>query len=133
MPSEEPAEEEQSMLTLRRQPRQMQSLKTVEFQGLYRLSFPIPQLWPWSVRRLHLFSALMSKEKGVEERASGWPNWDCRGCVGGPVRSLGPGAGVLHCEDVKANWGLLSSLCYLLGHRMGGCMCNPDMLYYLCV
>jgi len=48
----------------------------------------------------------MPKERDVEERA--WrPLGGCTGiageCIGGPVRSLGPGAGVLHPEDEKAN------------------------------
>lgn len=34
--------EKQSILTPHRQPREVQSLKIVEFQGLYQLSFPIP-------------------------------------------------------------------------------------------
>ena len=42
----------------------------------------------------------------MEERAwhplGGWSG-TAGGCVGGPVRSLGPGAGVLHPEDGKAN------------------------------
>ena len=49
------AEEEQSILTPHSQPRERQSLKAVEFQGLYWLSFLIPHLRAWSVRRLHLF------------------------------------------------------------------------------
>jgi len=65
----------------------------------------------------------MPKERDVEERA--WhPLGGCTGiageCIGGPVRSLGPGAGVLHLEDEKADWGLLSSSCSLLGHGMSG-------------
>ena len=44
-----------SILTPHYQPRERQSLKAVEFLWLHWLSFPIPQLWAWSVRRWHLF------------------------------------------------------------------------------
>lgn len=36
------------------------------------------------------------------------------------MRSLGPGAGVLHPGDGMAEEGLLSSSCSLLDYRMGG-------------
>lgn len=47
------AERRQSILTLHRQPVEMKSLKTVEFQGLYQLSFP--SLTLLNVRKWHLF------------------------------------------------------------------------------
>jgi len=47
------AERRQSILTLHRQPVEMKSLKTVEFQGLYQLSFP--SLTLLNVRKWYLF------------------------------------------------------------------------------
>ena len=75
------AEEEQSILTPHSQPRERQSLKAVEFLWLHWLSFPIPQLWAWSVRRWHLFCPDAKGEGcgGEGLASSGWLLWDCRG------------------------------------------------------
>ena len=76
------AEKGQSILAPHRQTREMQSLKTVEFQGLYWLSFSHPSslgLEREKVASLFCPDAEGEGCGGEGLASSGWLNWDCRG------------------------------------------------------
>lgn len=97
------AEKRQSILTSRKQPRYAIIKKQLTFKGSISFPFP-PSLLHLSMRGWHLFCPDPKGERwGREGLASSGPYWDCKGFLGGPVRSLGPGVGVLHPEDEKAN------------------------------
>lgn len=69
----------QSIMTPYRLPWEMQALKTVEFEGLHQLSFPIPHPCLWNVRRWHLFY-FDPQRRGMGRRGHAvlWLYWDNR-------------------------------------------------------